>query len=293
MSFSENILNKDIILLKIFLNLLVIILLKLISSLNKNDELNSIRLNLYIDQGERAKIKEILFIGDKKIKDKRLLEIIASEEHKFWKIVSNKVYLNESLINLDKRLLENFYKNEGYYNVKILNSFAELNEKGSFKLVFNVDAGKKYYFNDLVLSLPEDYKKDDFKKIDKIFNKLKNEKYSINKVNNILKEIDNIATQKLYDFIDADVEETIVGENKINFDFKIKDSDKFYVERINIFGNYNTIEEVLRNQLIVDEGDPLNEVLYNKSINKIRSLGFFKKVNSEIVDGSTENLKDN
>ena len=47
----------------------------------------------------------------------------------------------------------------------------------------------------------------------------------------------------------------------------------------------------MRNQLIVDEGDPLNEVLYNKSINKIRSLGFFKKVNSEIVDGSTENFK--
>ena len=67
----------------------------------------------------------------------------------------------------------------------------------------------------------------------------------------------------------------IVKENKIDLNFKIKDSDKFYVERVNIFGNYNTIEEVIRNQLIVDEGDPLNQVLFNKSINKIRSLGFF------------------
>ena len=87
------------------------------------------------------------------------------------------------------------------------------------------------------------------------------------------------------------LKETIVGNNKINFNFKIKDSEKYYVERINVFGNYNTIEEVIRNQLIVDEGDPLNKVLYNKSINKIRSLGFFKKVNTEIVDGSNENLK--
>jgi len=183
MSFSENLLKKDIDLIKNIFKSAGYYFVKINSSYIKNDELNSIRLDLNVDQGARAKIKEILFIGDKKIKDKKLLEIIASEEHKFWKIVSNKVYLNESIINLDKRLLENFYKNEGYYKVKILNSFAELNEKGSFKLIFNVDAGKQYFFNDLALSIPEDYRKDDFKKIDKIFNKLKDEKYSLNKVN--------------------------------------------------------------------------------------------------------------
>ena len=52
----------------------------------------------------------------------------------------------------DRRLLTNFYKNNGYYNVKILNSFAELNDKeGSFKITFNIDAGKKFYFNDFNL----------------------------------------------------------------------------------------------------------------------------------------------
>ena len=145
MSFSENLLNKDVNLIKNIFKSSGYYFVEINSSYTKNDELNSIRLKLDINQGERAKIKEILFIGDKKIKDKRLLEIIASEEHKFWKIVSNKVYLNESLINLDKRLLENFYKNEGYYKVKILNSFAELNDKGSFKLVFNIDAGKNIF----------------------------------------------------------------------------------------------------------------------------------------------------
>ena len=55
-----------------------------------------------------------------------------SEEHKFWKFISNKVYLNENLINLDKRLLENYYKNRGYYNVKILDNFVKLNKKNQF-----------------------------------------------------------------------------------------------------------------------------------------------------------------
>ena len=60
-------------------------------------------MKIEIDQGKKARIKQIQFIGDKKIKDKRLLEVIASEEHKFWKFISRKVYLNQSLINLDKK----------------------------------------------------------------------------------------------------------------------------------------------------------------------------------------------
>ena len=65
------------------------------------------------------------------------------------------------------------------------------------------------------------------------------------------------------------------------------ESDKFYVKQINIFGNNVTIEDVIRNQLLIDEGDPLNNVLFNKSISAIRSLNIFKSVSSEIVD--TEN----
>jgi len=291
MSFTENLLNKDIELIENIHRSAGYYFVKVTPLIEKNDNLNSIRLIININQGERAKVKQILFIGDKKIKDKKLLEVIASEEHKFWKFVSKKVYLNEGTINLDKRLLENYYKNRGFYNIKILNSFAELNEEGSFKLVFNIDAGEKYFFNDLNLSLPEDYNENDFKKIKRIFNKLKNKKYSIDGINSILKEIELIASQNLYDFIDATVTEEIVDKNKINFNFKVKDSQKYYVERINLFGNFNTIEEVIRNKLIVDEGDPLNELLYKKSIDNIRSTGFFKKVNSEIIDGSSPNEK--
>ena len=161
----------------------------------------------------------------------------------------------------------------------------------TFRLVFNVDAGERFTFNNFSLSLPDDYKIEDFTKVNKIFKKLKNKIYSLESIELILTEIDKIASMRLYDFITADVKETIIDQNKIDFDFKIIDSKKFYVERINIIGNYNTIEEVIRNRFIVDEGDPLNELLFNKSIDQVRSLGIFKKVDTEIVDGSNENLK--
>ena len=291
MSFSENVLEKDIDIINNILKTNGFYFAKVNTSIIKNDDLNSVKLKIEIDQGKKARIEEIQFIGDKKIKDKRLLEIIASEEHKFWKFISKKVFLNQSLISLDKRLLENYYRNQGYYQVKILNSFAELDNEDSFRLVFNVDAGERFTFNNFSLSLPDDYKKEDFTKVNKIFKKLKNKIYSLERIELILTEIDKIASMRLYDFITADVKETIIDENKIDFDFKIIDSKKFYVERINIIGNYNTIEEVIRNRFIVDEGDPLNELLFTKSIDQVRSLGIFKKVDTEIVDGSNENLK--
>ncbi len=291
MSFTEDQLQKDITLIKNILKSNGFYFAKIEPTFLKDDELNSVEIKLNIDEGERARIKEISFIGDKKIKDKKLLEVIASEEHKFWKFISNRVYLNQSTIDLDKRLLENYYKNLGYHKVKVLNSFAELKNDGNFKLIFNIDSGEQYFFNDLKLNLPLNYDKSDFKKIDKIFKKLENERYSLDDFNLILNEIDQIASARLYDFIDAKVEEEIVQKNKLNFTFNIIDAEKFYVERINILGNFQTIEEVIRNKLIVDEGDPLNSLLFNKSIDKIKGLRIFKEVNTEIKDGSSENLK--
>ena len=110
-SFTEINLKKDVNLINNLLKINGYYFSKIETSLVENDDLNSIKINLNIDLGEKARIKEIIFIGDKKIKDKKLLELIASEEHKFWKFISNKVYLNKSLIDLDKRLLENYYKN--------------------------------------------------------------------------------------------------------------------------------------------------------------------------------------
>ena len=291
MSFTENQLQKDINILNNILKSGGYYFAKVKPSSITNDELNSVRLEINIDLGKKAKIKKITFIGDKKIKDKKLLEVIASEEHKFWKFISNKVYLNEATINLDKRLLENYYKNLGFQKVNILNSFAEFNDEGFFKLVFNINAGKRYYFNDFNLNLPVDYDLKDFKKVEKIFKKLKGERYSLDDLDLILEEIDNIASARLYDFINAEVEEKIVDKDKINFTFNVVDTEKFYVERINILGNFTTIEEVIRNRLIVDEGDPLNNLLYNKSIDNIKALGIFKTVKGKIKEGSSQNVK--
>ena len=252
---------------------------------------NTIDLTYNINRGDKALIKKIDFIGDKVFKDRKLHNIITSEESKFWKVISKGKFLDAERVELDKRLLKNYYLDRGYYQVEVQNAFSTLLNKESFLLKFKIDAGQKFYFNNFTLNLPTDYEPDLFNKLEIIFNKLKNEPYSLEAVNEILEEIDNIALYANYEFIDANVAEKIVDNNKLDFNFNIIDGDKFYVEKINILGNTITKEEFVRNQIITDEGDPYNKILFNKSINIIKSKRIFSSIKTDIKEGSSKTQK--
>ena len=251
-------------------------------SVEKLDE-SLVNINFNINLGDKAKIKKISFIGNKVFKDSKLKRIIASTEYKFWKIISGKKYLNPSLVDLDIRLLNNFYVNNGYYNAAINSSFAKLLNDNEFELIFNIEAKDKIYFGELYLDLPIDFDKQNFESINKLFKKVSNEPYSINTINKILKEIDDITALEQYQFIKASVVENIVSD-KINLTFKIDETEKLYVKKVNIYGNTVTDEAVIRNQLQLDEGDPYNEILFKKSINNIKSLNFFRSVDYNILN---------
>ena len=251
---------------------------------------NKIDLLYQIELGEKSKISKISFIGDKKFKDSTLKNVIISEEYKFWKFLSGKKYLNENLINYDKRLLNNFYKNKGFFNVIIESSFANYLGNDEFEIIYNISSGKKFYFNEFNLNIPIDYERANFQQLDKIFRELKGENYSLNSIDKILKEIDKIVLNEQFEFLKSTVKESI-EDNLINLTFDIGESEKFYVGKINILGNNITQEEVIRNNLLVDEGDAFNELLQTRTINNLKSLNFFRKVETEIIDIENENKK--
>ena len=262
--------------------------IKLDEKVNSN---NTVDLIYNVNMGSKALIKKINFIGDKKYKDRKLHSIITSEEAKFWKFISKGKFLDEDRINLDIRLLKNFYLNKGYYSVVIENAFSQLIDNEYFALTYNINAGNKFKFNELNLVIAEDFDERKFSKINKVFGKLKNNHYSLSQIEKLLDTIDQIALSENYDFIDAVVSEEVVDGNKLNITFNIQESEKFYVEKINILGNHITQENFIRNQLIVDEGDPFNSILHNKSINALQGKGIFSKVTSDIKDGSKDNQK--
>ena len=256
------------------------------------EELGENKINLFykIDTGQKAKISKISFIGDKKFNNNKLRSIIVSEEYKFWKFISGKKFLNEDLIKFDVKLLTNFYKNKGFFDIIVNSSFANYLGNDEFELIYNISSGKKYFFNNLSLNLPSDYNEANFNQLKLIFSDLKGKNYSLNAIQKILKEIDKIVLYEEYEFLKSTVNEQ-ANDNLIDLKFTITESEKFYVEKINIFGNDVTQESVLRDRLFVDEGDAFNKLLHTKSINKLKSAGFFSDVTSEVLEGSTENQK--
>ena len=289
-SFVEDTAKKDFRLIKNFLKTKGYYFVDLKSSIKENSN-NTIDLIYNINLGQKALIGKINFIGDKKVKDRKLRNIIVSEENKFWKIISSKKYLDESRIELDKRLLKNFYINKGYYNVKIENSSAKFLDNNTFDLNFTISAGNKFLFNEAKLVLPNDYNPKNFETIIAVLKSLKNEVYSYNTIEEILNEIDQIALSEQFEFIDAVVEETIISDNKLDFTVIVNETEKFYVEKINIFGNNITREKVIRDLFLVDEGDAFNEILHNKTINKLKGRNIFAKVQSSVIDGTKPNQK--
>ena len=258
----------------------------------KNIDKNNLDLLIEINKGQESRIKSITFIGDKKIRDGRLRNIIASEEDKFWKIISNNSKFSEDLINLDVRLLRNYYKSIGYYDVEINSNSATVNNDGKVDLTYTINAGKKFKITKISLNVDPVFDKDKFFSLNKNFKKYIGTFYSPFSIKDLLEDLDELIENQNLQFTSHNVEEIVNDEiSGIEIKFNIFESEKTNIEKINIVGNNVTNEDVIRGELLLDEGDPFSQLGLDKSIAKIKSRNIFNSVKSKVENGSTESLK--
>ncbi len=288
-SFIKPYLAKDIEIIKKLYSSLGYNFAKVEAKVKKVD-LNNLDLMIQVTRGEKTKISSINFIGNENIRAKRLRDIIASEEDKFWKVITKNTNLSENLVNLDKRLLLNYYKSIGYYDVQISSNLAQINKAGNADLVYNIDEGKRYTINKISTNVDKVFDKKIFFPLNNVFKNYVGSYYSPFKIKKLLDELDLLIEENNMQFVEHNVQEVIENDS-INIVFNIFEGDKKLIERINITGNNVTNEEVIRSELIVDEGDPLTNLNLERSIAEIKARGIFKKVNYEVIDGSKNNLK--
>ena len=284
--FVENKINNQVKLLKNILKSFGYYFVELKTSINSNDD-NTVNLVFDFNLGEIAKIKKINFIGDKVFRDSTLRNIIISEETKFWKFITRNKFLDANRINADIFRLNNFYKNRGYFNVKVKSSTAVITDKNQFELIFNIDAGNKYFINKFIFENNDNISKNNIELFKNQSDNLIGKKYSKKNLDNFIESLNDFTLKNDFVFINAKYKEAIINENKIDIIINFDELDKVYVERINVLGNFITDEKVIRNSLIIDEGDPYNEILFNKSIQNIKAKNIFKTVETKIKN--TEN----
>jgi outer membrane protein insertion porin family len=290
--FSSSKLKKNIEATKEFLNASGYYQASIIPEVIKIDN-NQINLIINIDKKEISKIKNIYFIGTKFFSSSQLLDVISSSEDGWWKFFSSAA-LSEQKIEYDKQLLKTFYKNKGFFDVQIESAFASADKNNNFSLTFSINSGKKYKFGDFDLKTIEAlYKDQDINEIKIISRKLLNNQiYSPEILNKLNKHITSYLEEKKYNNFEINIQELKKNEDIINITLNLAEGQKFLINKINIQGNSITEEKVIRDNMIITEGDYLNSTKVKKSVDNIKAKQLFSKVDYKIEDSEKKNFKD-
>ena len=289
--FSSSKLKKDIEATREFLNAAGYYQATIVPEVIKIDN-NQINLIINIDKKEISKIKNIYFIGNKHFSSSQLLEVISSAEDGWWKFFSSSA-LSEQRIEYDKQLLKEFYKNKGFFDAQIESAFASVDKNNNFSLTFSVNSGKKYKFGDFdVKKVGASYEDKDINEIKIISSKLlENQIYSTEMIRKLNKQITNYLESKKYNNFEIDIQE-LKKEDTINIAFQISDGQKVLINKININGNSITEEKVIRDNMLLAEGDYLNSTKAKKSVDNIKAKQLFSKVEYKIENSDKKDFKD-
>ena len=255
---------------------------------------NQINLILNINKNDISKIKNIYFIGDKYFSSGQLLNIISSAEDSWWSFFSNSS-LNEDRVENDKKLLKSYYKSKGFYDVQIESVFASLDKKNNFTLTYSINSGKKYKFGNIEIKTESSIlKESSISDIKNISEKLiKDKLYSSPVILTIEKQVNTYLEDKKYANIEIDIEELKKSDDKIDLIIKLNSLKQTLIGKINIYGNSITEEKVIRDNLVVGEGDILNMSKVKKSVDNIKAKNIFRKTDYKISDSEQQkNAKD-
>ena len=253
---------------------------------------NKIDIVFEIKEGSKTKIEKILFVGNKTFSDDQLKDLMSMKEARIWRFwdYDSQIY-REDRVDVDTDAITKFYKSKGFPFFVITSSHAEMSkDKRSHFCTFVMEEGDKYNIRNvsLVSEVP-DIKADDYKNYIRFKSQ---DVYDETLIYDVRDKIRKEVSLKENSFINVLVD--IKYDEKKNLAdvyYKIVKSKKVFVDRIEIVGNTRTLDEVIRRELSVHEGDALNAYKIQKSIDKLKAMEYFDEVQVREEDGSAEDKK--
>ena len=247
---------------------------------------NRVDLVFEINEGESTKVQSITFVGNKAFSDSQLRDVISTSESGWLSFLKPTDVYDKDRLNLDRALLRKFYIENGYADVRIISAVADLDPDGEgFFITFTLEEGPQYTFGEVTLQseMPglDPAMLQDELLVDPgdTFNGLKVDRTA----ENLTLEASKLG------FPFAQVRKQVNRDPislTIDVNFLIERGPRIYVERINIYGNVRTREYVLRQELLLAEGDPYNRQLVERSKRRIQAKAYIKTVNISKEQGS-------
>jgi outer membrane protein insertion porin family len=239
-----------------------------------------------INEGPKTGVSRINFLGNRSVADGDLRDVLVTKESQWWRFLSSNTNYDPDRIEYDREQLRKYYTNRGFYDFRVVSSVAELvPDQKNFAVTFTIDEGPKYKFGEL--KVQTENKKLDPDLLKALLPIKKGQLYQSDKIEDAVDALTFAAGAAGYAFVDIRPRFSADSEkHTVDVVFDVREGPHVYVERINILGNTQTIDPVIRRELLLSEGDAYNKVLLDRSRNQVRALGFFKDVTVEQVPGS-------
>lgn len=247
---------------------------------------NRVDLIFEIKEGPNTGVERISFIGNKAFTDGELREEIATRESRWYRFFSSEDNYDPDRMTYDRELLRKFYLTNGYADFRVLSAVADLTpERDAFFITFTVDEGEVYTFGGVdIESRIRDLVPDELR--DQLLT-IEGETYNAELIEKTIDKLTDAAGNLGYAFIDIrPVLKRDREKRTVTITYQINEAPRVYVERINIQGNVRTLDEVIRREFRLSEGDAFNTAKKERSRQRLQALGFFDKVDVSQVQGS-------
>ncbi|MDR1334312.1 MAG: outer membrane protein assembly factor BamA, partial [Holosporaceae bacterium] len=253
---------------------------------------NRVDIVFEIKEGTKTTVKKILFVGNKSFSDGELKNLISTKEAKIWRFWDYESHVfREDKIDVDTETLTAFYKNNGFPFFMVTSVSAEMDfDKKSHYCTFAMEEGDKYTVKNVSLkSKVSKIKADDFKKFIVIAN---GSVYSEALITASRDAIRGEVALKDYPFTDVIVDVSYDKVNKTaDIAYSIVEKAKTFIERIEITGNHRTLDRVIRREFCVHEGDAYNVYKIQRTIERLKAIGYFDDVQVNESEGSAADRK--
>jgi outer membrane protein insertion porin family len=238
---------------------------------------NRVDVVFEIDEGPRSKVRQINIIGNEQFGDGRLIGEMATRESRWWNIFSSSDTYDPDRLAFDQQALRRFYLTQGYADFRVVSAVAELTpDRRDFIITYVVEEGERYKFGEV--NVQSDIRDFNSEALRARVPMDTGDWYNAQQVEDTVTSLNELAGVFGYAF--ADVRPNFRREREtltMNVTFQVAETPRVYVERIDISGNTNTRDKVIRREFRLAEGDPFNSVRVSRSRDRIQSLGFFQE----------------
>lgn len=248
---------------------------------------NRVDLIFEVDEGPITGVRDVNFIGNNAFSDRTLRDAVVTNRSIWWNIFNSNDNYDPDRLEYDREQLRQFYSNRGYADFRIVSAVAELTpDQRDFFITFTVDEGEQYEFGEIRVET----------ELNRVSEELLLAAVAIRTGSEFRGDLveDSIDSMSYLagtvGYANVDIVPRVERDRetrRVNITFEVNEGARTFIERIDVVGNTRTIDEVIRREMRVSEGDAFNRVLLDRSRQRVQALGFFESVTVEDNDGST------